>query len=130
MADAPEEKKLKTWSYFSRKGQRRKPSEYEIVTVNLHTRTDNPDCPFELDPDIFMNRWYRQYMHGCPLQHDDWDDFRDPDELIYRSYNTLQDGQEQYVDGLLNEYDELDHDASLSDGWLEVLPASIRPAAT
>ncbi len=127
MVDALEVKKLKTWSYFDRKGKRRKPSEYEVVSVNLHTRMDNPEVPFELDPDIFMNKWYRKNMHGCPLKHKDWDDFRDPDELIYRTYNTLQDGQEQYVDGLLNEYDQLEHDAGLSDEWLSVLARLYTP---
>lgn len=114
-------KGLKTWSYLIKKGIRRKPTEYEVVSVNLHHRTDDPDMPFELDPDIPMNRWYKQYVNNSPLQHDDWDDFRDPDQLIYRTYNTIQDGQEEYVDGLLNEYNETGHDATLAEDWIDAL---------
>ncbi len=128
MADqAQQPKSLKTWSYFEKKGQRRKPSEYEVVSVNLHYRTDNPDAPFELDPDIPMNRWYKKYCNESPLKHEDWDDFRDPDELIYRTYNKMQDGQEEYVDGLLNEHDEIEHDKGLSERWVDVLARLYAP---
>ena len=39
-----------------------------------------------------MNRWYKKYEYQ-PLQHPDWDSFRDPDQITYRGYNTMQDGQ-------------------------------------
>lgn len=112
-------KPLKTWSYLS--GQRRRPSEYEIVSAGLHFSTDNPDCPWEQDPNIFMNNWFREYREGSQLQHENWDGFRDPDEVIYRTYNSMQDAQENYVDGLFREIDELEHDASLDKAWAERL---------
>ncbi|TPD60632.1 toluene monooxygenase [Emcibacter nanhaiensis] len=118
-------KPLKTWSYLSK--NRRRPSEYEIVSAGLHFSTDNPDCPWELDPDIFMNRWFRQYREGSPLNHDDWDGFRDPDELVYRTYNIIQDGQENYIDGLIKEFDDLEHDQGLQPQWVDVLAKLYTP---
>ncbi len=118
-------KPLKTWSYLSK--NRRRPSEYEIVSAGLHFSTDNPACPWELDPGIFMNEWYRTHREGSPLKHDDWDGFRDPDELVYRTYNIMQDGQENYVDGLIKEFDGLDHDQGLAPEWVEVLAALYTP---
>lgn len=118
-------KPLKTWSYLSK--NRRRPSEYEIVSAGLHFSTDNPECPWELDPDLPMNKWYRQYREGSPLTHECWDDFRDPDEQVYRTYNVIQDGQENYVDGLLEEFDTLDHDEGLNEAWLQVLARLYTP---
>lgn len=119
-------KPLKTWSYLS--GQRRRPSEYEIVSAGLHFSTDNPACPWEQDPNIFMNRWFRKYREDSPLRHPSWNDFRDPDELVYRTYNILQDSHENYVDGLLKEFDDLDQDKGLGADWVQNLLALYTPA--
>ena len=117
---------LKTFSTFL--GARKRPSEYDIVTYKLHYRTRNPDAAYEQDPDSMMNRWYKRYVAGSPLKHDDWDAFRDPDQITYRGYNTMQDGQEQYVDELLSEHDANQHDAGLSADWVECLAALYTPA--
>ena len=73
-------KPLKTWSYLA--GRRRKPSEYEIVSTNLHFSTDNPDAPLELDPNFEMAQWFKKYRNASPLSHPDWNAFRDPDEIV------------------------------------------------
>lgn len=121
-------KPLKTWSHLA--GNRRRPSEYEIVSVNLHysktTLNDRP--PFELSPDVGMNKWYGRYRDRTALTHPDWNAFRDPDEITYRAYNILQDGQETYVEGLLNEFDEREHDIALAPDWLAVLNRCYTPA--
>lgn len=119
MTTTAELKPLKTWSYLS--GQRRRPSEYEIVSAGLHFTTNNPDCPWEQDSNIFMNQWYRDYREGSGLQHENWDGFRDPDELVYRTYNIIQDGQENYIDGLFEEFDGLEHDQGLDPAWVDQL---------
>jgi toluene monooxygenase system protein E len=119
-------KQLKTWSYLS--SQRRRPSEYEVVSVGLHFSTDTPECPWELDPNIFMNRWFRQYREGSALRHENWDAYRDPDEMTYRGYNIIQDGQENYVEGLLLEFDKLDHDRGLRRDWIRDLLELYTPA--
>lgn len=116
---------LKTWSALS--GNRKRPSEYEVVTYKLHARTRNPDAPYEQDPDTAMNRWYKKYVVGSPLSHPDWDSFRDPDRITYRSYTVMQDGQEQYVDCLLDEHNENRHDAGLDPNWVDALAQLYTP---
>ncbi len=119
-------KPLKTWSHLA--GRRRKPSEYEIVSTNLHFSTDNPDAPFELDPNFPMARWYKEHRNASPLKHPDWNAFRDPDEIVYRTYNMLQDGQETYVFGLLNQFSERGHDSMLERPWAATLARLYSPA--
>ena len=130
MADeknAPEPlKPLKTWSTLA--GQRRRPSEYEIVSANTLYNADNPELALELSPDVPMNVWYRRYRTNSPLKHDDWNAFRDPDETVYRKYTTVQDAQETYVDGLLDQHDELGHDLPLTEAWAGALARLYTPA--
>ena len=108
-------KPLKTWSHLA--SRRRKPSEYEIVSTNLHYSTDNPDAPFELDPNFAMALWFKQHRNASPLKHPDWDAFRDPDEMVYRTYNLQQDGQETYVQGLFEQFSARGHDSMLDPTW-------------
>lgn len=118
---------MKTWSGLAK--NKRRPSEYEIVSTNLHTRNRYRDQAYELSPapDLAMNAWYRKNVFDSPLQHDDWEAFRDPDQLIYRVYTRMQDGQEDYIDGLVDEHDEIDHDETLAPEWLEVLERLYTP---
>ena len=120
-------KGMKTWSGLAKK--RRRPSEYEVVTTNLQTRTRHPDQAYELSPAplLGMNEFYKRHVSESPLQHPDWEGFRDPDEMIYRVYTRIQDQQEQYVDGLLDEHNEIGHDATLSAAWLDVLERLYTP---
>lgn len=119
-------KPLKTWSHLA--ARRRKPSEYEIVSTNLHYTTDNPDAPFELDPNFEMAQWFKRYRNASPLKHADWNAFRDPDEIVYRTYNMQQDGQETYVLGLLDQFSERGHDAMLERSWAGTLARLYTPA--
>ena len=118
-------KPLKTWSHLA--GKRRRPSEYEIVSTNLLWSTDD-EMPWALSPDIDMNKWYLRYRNNSPLRHDDWDAFRDPDELVYRSYNVMQDGHETYVDGLLRDHVKNAHDAGLGADWVAALARLYTPS--
>lgn len=109
-------KPLKTWGHLT--GARRKPSEYEIVSTNLHYTTDNQDAPFELDPNFDIALWFKKYRNESSIKHPDWDSFRDPDEIVYRTYNLIQDGQETYVFGLFDQFSEREHDKVLSPEWI------------
>lgn len=122
-----EPKGMKTWSKLAT--NKRRPSEYEIVTTNLHTRNRHREQAYELSPapDLAMNEWYKKNVFDSPLKHPDWEEFRDPDALIYRVYTRSQDVQEDYIDGLLDEHNEIDHDASLPAEWLDVLERSYTP---
>lgn len=127
MSDTEILKPLKTWSHLA--ARRRKPSEYEVVSVALHYN-DRPgsDAPYELDPNLFMNRWYVEHRNNSPLKHADWNSFRDPDEQIYRTYCLMQDGQETYVHGLFAQFNEREHDKALTPQWAGTLARLYTPA--
>jgi len=119
-------KPLKTWSHLA--ARRRKPSEYEIVSTNLHYTTDNPDAPFELDPNFPMQIWFKTHRNASPVKHADWNAFRDPDEIVYRTYNMTQDGQETYVYGLFDQFSTREHDKMFDAGWARQLARLYAPA--
>lgn len=122
-------KPLRTWSYLA--GRRKRPSEYDIVTRGFLYNTDHlsgENVPFEQDPDAPMQQWYRKYREGTALKHDNWDAYTDPDELVYRTYNLVQDGQENYVEGLFKQFSDRDHDAGLSEEWMTRLARLYTPA--
>jgi toluene monooxygenase system protein E len=125
MSQAPT-RKLRTWSRF---GQiRRVPSEYEIVThdANYTTRKERT-AALESNPSSPVNMWYLTYRDRSPLEASDWHGFRDPDELTYRKYVTMQDEQETVIEGILDEFGKVNHDASLSPQWLRVLSTVFTP---
>lgn len=119
-------KPLKTWSHLQKR--RRKPSEYEIVSTNLLWHTDNPEQPWDVAHTGPMADHYRRYRNQSPITHSDWDGFRDPDELVYRTYNILQDGQESYVEGLLDQHNAEGHDKGLSPEWVATLAQLYTPS--
>ena len=115
---------LKTWSHLAK--SRRRPSEYEIVSTNLLWNMDESTVP-EAAKDLEMHEWHKKYRYGSPLKHSDWDAFRDPDAMVYRTYNIIQDGQETYVENLVDEYSSLEHDSGLSTDWLDTLEVFYTP---
>ena len=72
----------KTWTLLG--DVRKKPSEYEIVTANLHYHYRRQPAPFELDPNTPINTWYLRYREGSPFQTDTWEGFRAPHGLTYQ----------------------------------------------
>lgn len=118
-------KPMRTWSHLA--AQRKKPSEYDIVSRKLHYSTNNPDAPWELSPDCPMNEWYKQYRNASPLKHEDWDAFSDPDQLVYRTYNLMQDGQENHVNSLFDQFNEREHDQMIEREWVDVLAKCYAP---
>ncbi len=116
---------LKTWSALA--GNKKRPSEYEIVTYSLLYRNRNPDAAYEQSPDSMMNQWYRKHVRDSLLQHPDWDSFRDPDQVTYRAYTTMQDAHEEYVDGLIKQHAAHGHDAKLPQSWLRKLALLYTP---
>ncbi len=120
-----EQKPLRTWSHLAK--NRRKPSEYDIVSKKLHYSMNNADAPWEQSPDSPMNMWYKKYRNATPLKHDDWDVFSDPDKLVYRTYNLLQDGQENHVQSLFDQFNEREHDKMLEADWVAALAQLYTP---
>ncbi|GAA2866146.1 aromatic/alkene monooxygenase hydroxylase subunit beta [Pseudonocardia halophobica] len=104
-APARKPRKLRTFSAFG--DVRKMPSEYEIVThaQNWNTRAGRLSA-FEQNPSSPMNLWFLTYREHSPLQVDDWDGFRDPDQISYRSYVHLQADEQTKLDGMLDSYGE------------------------
>ncbi len=117
---------LKTWSHLA--DRRRRPTEYETVSTSLLWSTRNPEAPWTMGDGIAMSKWFKQYRNNSPLKATDWDSFRDPDQLIYRNYTLIQDGQESFVDGLLEDYSRNEHDVSMPDEWTALLGRHYTPA--
>jgi Methane/Phenol/Toluene Hydroxylase len=115
---------LKTWSAFGNLGRR--PTEYEILTHNLN-HTNGP-IPLEMGPEVHGNVWLREHRDAIKLTVPNWDDFRDPDAMTYGKYVASQDDQETYVEGLLEEFDGDDYDATLSPAALELLQRAFTPS--
>ena len=115
---------LKTWSHLAK--NRRRPTEYEIVSTNLLWSTDD-EAPWAMGPDVPLSRWYIEYRNNSPLRHADWDGYRDPDQLVYRTYNMVQDGQESHVDALLEDHSGNEHDEGLTSEWVGRLATFYTP---
>jgi toluene monooxygenase system protein E len=116
----------KTWSSLGQLG--RIPSEYEIVTHNLnYTTRPHRTSALESNPTTPANMWFLTYRDKSPLQAGDWLGFRDPDEITYRKYVTMQDEQETVVEGVLDQYGWAGHDASLPTRWVECLATLFTP---
>ncbi|MEV5408772.1 toluene monooxygenase [Thermopolyspora sp. NPDC052614] len=123
--DAASLKPLRTWSHLAK--NRRRPTEYEVVSTDLLWTRRNPAAPFTMSPSIPVSQWFIRNREQTGLTHPDWNAFRDPDQLIYRTYTTIQDGQESYVDGLLDEHSRNDHDFGLPAEWVAQLAARHTP---
>lgn len=108
----------KPWSLWE---ERRLPNDYEAVTHRFHYHFRREPAPFELSPQHPINQWYQKYREGSPFQVDDWEQFRDPAKLDYRSYVFLQKERELYVDGLIDTYEREDHYKQLTKDWVDLL---------
>ncbi len=97
---------------------RRIPSEYELMSTDLHY---NHPRRFELPARNPVVDWYYRNREGSALQRRDWDRFTDPRRTTYRVYTQLQDGREDVVDGMFREIDDTRYDAQLTTEWKRFL---------
>lgn len=97
---------------------RRIPTEYELVSTDLHY---NHPLRFELSAANPVVAWYYRYREGSPLQARSWTQFADPRRTTYRGYTELQDSREDVVDGLLREVDDTAYDRQLDNEWVSFL---------
>lgn len=128
-ADAPV-RKARPRRTFSAFGEVRKmPSEYEIVThAQNWTVRANRMAPFEQNPSSPANLWFLTYRDKSALQVDDWDGFRDPDALTYKSYVNLQAHAEDRVHGALEAHAAAGADRELSPEWVGVIGRVFTPS--
>ena len=97
---------------------RRIPTEYELVSTDLHY---NHPRRFELTAANPVVAWYYRYREGSALQARDWERFSDPRRTTYRGYTQLQDSREDVIDGLLREIDDTGYDQDLGEEWVRFL---------
>ncbi|HEX2911068.1 MAG TPA: aromatic/alkene monooxygenase hydroxylase subunit beta [Chloroflexia bacterium] len=126
MTQQREKRRNKTWSLLG--DLRRVPSEYEVVTHKMNYTVGMKPAPFEMDPNFKLNRWYLKYREGSPLQIEDWEQFREPDQWPYRRYTQQQNERETYLDGLVDRFEAKEFDAGLVRGWVEFLEKTYIPA--
>jgi toluene monooxygenase system protein E len=124
---ARKKRKQRTFSAFG--DVRRMPSDYEIVTHGQNwTARSARTAAFEQNPSSAPNLWFLTYRDRSPLQADDWDAFRDPDALTYKTYVTLQSDAETKTGGVLEEYAAARADARLSAGQVGLLGSLFTPS--
>jgi toluene monooxygenase system protein E len=120
-------RRRRTFSAFG--DVRKMPSEYEIVTHRQNwTLRENRASAFEQNPSSPANLWFLTYRDNSPLHADDWDGFRDPDELTYKSYVNLQSQAEARAQGVIEAHAEVGADERLSPEWLAVLGRLVTPS--
>jgi toluene monooxygenase system protein E len=113
MTQTPARRRQRTWSAFG--DIRRRPSDYEIGTQGMNwTMRAGRKAAFEQNPSSPANLWMRANRDESPLQAPDWESFREPDSLTYRSYVTQQNEQEAKVAGVLDQFAAAKADAELS----------------
>ena len=104
------------------------PSEYEIVTHDANwTLRKTRVSALEANPSSAANLWFLTFRDRSPLQVEDWGGFRDPDEITYRRYVTMQDEQETVVASLLEEYAKAGHDKTHPAAWRACLAKLLAP---
>jgi toluene monooxygenase system protein E len=86
------------------------------------------DAPYEQSPATPMNMWFSTYRDESPLQCEDWDGFRDPDQYTYREYCARQDEKEVVVRELCSEFHDRGHDAAMGKEWVNTLRTLFTPA--
>jgi toluene monooxygenase system protein E len=126
-APARQPRRRRTFSAFGE--VRKMPSEYEIVTHGQNwTVRHNRASAFEQNPSSPANLWFLTYRDNSPLQAGDWDGFRDPDALTYKSYVNLQSQAEARVQGVVEAHAEAGADERLSPEWVAVLGRLVTPS--
>lgn len=120
--DLPERPRATFKTYSHLLGQRRLPTEYEVLTSRLLYYVGRG---FEVD--VPLSGWYQRCQQGSPLRLSDWERFADPRETTYARYTRLQRDREVFVDGLLHYIDDTDYDRGLPSRWVDVLFAMLPP---
>jgi toluene monooxygenase system protein E len=123
----PRSRPRRTFSAFG--DVRRMPSEYEIVTQGANwTLRQNRAATFEQNPSSAANLWFATYRENSPLRAENWDAFRDPAAMTYRSYVTLQSDAETKMAGLLETHADQQTDAGLDPRSVTLLGHLFTPA--
>jgi toluene monooxygenase system protein E len=111
---ARETSKLKAYSHLS--GQRRVPTDYEIVTSGLLYYQQRG---FEVN--VPLATFYRQHQAESRLRLADGERFADPQETTYAKYVARAAEGEAYVEGIFRSMEESRYDEQLAPDWKRAL---------
>jgi toluene monooxygenase system protein E len=119
-------RRRRTWSAFG--DVRRMPSDYEVMTHDANwTLRPNRKAAFEQNPSSPANLWFHTYRDASPLRVAEWNKYRDPDQLVYRTYVTMQSDAETRLAGVLEEYAAAGATEALSPAWVRTLATVFTP---
>ncbi|WP_067673205.1 toluene hydroxylase [Nocardia miyunensis] len=120
-------RRRRTFSAFG--DVRRMPTEYEIVTHGQNwTVRSARNGAFEQNPSSAPNLWFDTYRDNSAFRARDWDAFRAPDKFTYRMYVNAQAESEHKVQGVLEQFGDIDADARLAPGWVRTLAGLYTPS--
>mgnify|MGYP005846414653 CR=1 FL=1 len=110
----------RTWPLLEKRLKGKRPTDYQITTYKLHYHFQGHDkIPrLELDPNYRVVKWFERYRERSPFRVDDWDDFEDPNQTVYWTYNIRGDDSENFIDYLLEEAEVAEYDRGLDKNWL------------
>jgi toluene monooxygenase system protein E len=109
--------------------RRRMPSEYELVTEGQNwTVRPNRLSTFEENPASFANLWFARHRDKSPFTAQNWDAFRDPAGLTYRSYVAMQNHAVSRVHGVLEAHASAATDATLVPQAVFLLATLLTPS--
>jgi hypothetical protein len=111
---------LKTYSHLA--GQKRVPTEYEVVTSQLLYYVKRG---FELA--VPVSAWYERHQRGSALTCGDWERFADPRQTTYTKYTALQSRQEAHLGGVLRSFETAEHEPALAARWADTFCAVMAP---
>jgi len=109
-----EESKLKTYSHLS--GERRIPSDYDVVTSRLLYYAERG---FELN--LPLGKFYEEHQAGSRLRLVDAEQFADPRQTTYSRYVARSAESEAYVEGVFASMEEQRYDERLPAAWKQSL---------
>lgn len=122
-----EPRRRRTFSAFG--DVRRVPDEYELVTEGQNwTLRPDRSSTFEENPSSLPNLWFLAHRDKTPLVANNWNLFRDPARLTYRSYVTMQNRAESRVQGVLAMHAASRTDASLNPTVVALLGELFTPS--
>lgn len=108
-------------TYWHLGGNRRLPSDYEIVTSRLLYHVERGGFAVEMPSSPF----HRRHQLMSPLGSRDWDAFADPRATTYTKYVDLQRERESYVGRLFASIEESGDDRA--GAWGETLGRTLSP---
>ena len=109
-------------TYWHLEGQRRMPSDYELVSTRL---LHHPEKGFSVD--VPAAAWRARFGPGQTLRATDWEAFSDPRETTYASYVAAQSRKATLTSGLFHRLEAGGYDERLPEEAAAILETFVFP---